>query len=99
GMKHVFKRAMGDRLPAEVIERKKRGFGTPISRWFRGDLRPLLAEHLSAERVRARGYFRPEAVERLIDDHLAQSADRSEHLLALLALELWQQVFVEGKAC
>jgi len=98
GMKHVFKRAMGDRLPAEVIDRKKRGFGTPVSRWFRGDLRPLLSEHLSAERVRARGYFRPEAVELLIDDHLAQRADRSEHLLALLALELWQQVFVEGKA-
>lgn len=97
GMKHIFKRAMADRLPDEVMHRKKRGFGTPISRWFRGDLRPLLEEHLSAERIAARGFFRPEAVTRLIDDHLAQRADRSEHLLALLTLELWQQVFVEGK--
>jgi asparagine synthase (glutamine-hydrolysing) len=97
GLKHIFKRAMRDRLPASVLNRKKRGFGTPISRWFRGDLKPLLGEMLAPERIASRGYFRPEAVARLVDDHMQQRADRSEHLLALLTFEIWHQTFLDGK--
>lgn len=99
GMKHIFKMAMRDRLPVSVMNRKKRGFGTPVSRWFRGPLRPLLADLLSSEKISARGYFRPEAVAQLVDDHLEQRADRSEHLLALLTFEIWHQTFVEGQSC
>ena len=97
GLKYIFKKAMADRVPDEVMHRKKRGFGTPISRWFRNDLRPLLNEYLSAERIAARGYFRAEAVQKLIDEHLREQADRSEHLLALLTLEIWHEVFLDGR--
>ncbi|MCY2966886.1 MAG: asparagine synthase (glutamine-hydrolyzing) [Planctomycetota bacterium] len=97
GLKDIFKTAMADRLPEGVANRKKRGFGTPISRWFRGDLKPLLRDLLSPERIRARGYFQPAAVERLIDDHLSERADRSEHLLSLLTFEIWHQLYLDGK--
>ncbi|MFN7804144.1 MAG: asparagine synthase (glutamine-hydrolyzing) [Planctomycetaceae bacterium] len=95
GLKHLFKLAMSDRLPAGVANRRKRGFGTPISRWFRKELRPLLAEYLSPDRVRARGYFQPAFVERLLAEHLAEKADRSEHLLSLLMFEIWHGVYLD----
>jgi asparagine synthase (glutamine-hydrolysing) len=95
GLKHVFKRAMSDRLPDVILNRRKRGFGTPMSRWFRGDLRPLLHDLLSPDRVKARGYFNPGAVAQLIDDHQTERADCSEHLVALLTFEMWHQAYLD----
>ena len=97
GLKHIFKLALEPRLPKEVIRQKKQGFGTPISSWFRGSLRPMVHDLLGPDRIGRRGLFRPEVVSRIIDEHMNQRADRSEHLLALLTLEVWQQVFIDGE--
>jgi len=45
--------------------------------------------------VRARGYFQPAFVERLLAEHLAEKADRSEHLLSLLMFEIWHGVYLD----
>ena len=97
GPKHVFKQALAGRLPAGLIKQRKQGFGTPISRWFRAGLRPYLHDVLSRERLRARGLFDPDAAWRLIDDHMTERADHSEHILAMLTLETWQRVFLDGE--
>ena len=95
GLKYIFKQALKDRLPEEVLRQKKQGFGTPISRWLRGDLRHLLNDLLSPDRIARRGYFRPDVVRSLIDAHNSQRADYSEHILALLTFEIWHQVYLD----
>ena len=64
--KYVFKRSMEGVLPREVIHRAKAGFGAPVRAWVAGDLRPLIADALSSERVSARGLFDPVEIDRLI---------------------------------
>ncbi len=95
GMKYIFKRAVSDRLPDHILHGRKMGFGTPISRWFRTSLRPLLEDTLSTSQLTRRGYFNPAAVRQLIDDHMQQRADNSEHLLTLLTFEMWHQTFLD----
>lgn len=95
GMKHIFKEAMRDRLPEDIITQKKQGFGTPISRWFRSSLQPLLKDVLSRERIERRGYFNADAVSKIMDDHMQQRADHSEHILALLTFEVWHQIYLD----
>jgi asparagine synthase (glutamine-hydrolysing) len=95
GMKHIFKESMRGRLPDNIITQKKQGFGTPISRWFRSSLQPLLKDVLSRERIERRGYFNADAVTALMDDHMQQRADHSEHILALLTFEIWHQVYLD----
>ncbi|QDT46425.1 Asparagine synthetase [glutamine-hydrolyzing] 1 [Symmachiella dynata] len=95
GMKHIFKESMRGRLPDNIITQKKQGFGTPISRWFRSSLQPLLQDVLSRERIQSRGYFDADAVTALMDDHMQQRADHSEHILALLTFEIWHQVYLD----
>lgn len=95
GMKHIFKESMRDRLPENIITQKKQGFGTPISRWFRTSLQPLLQDVLSRDRIAQRGYFNPDAVTAIMDDHMQQRADHSEHILALLTFEIWHQVYLD----
>src|SRR4030095_1491329 len=65
--KVALRRAFAGDLPARVATRKKTGFGVPLRRWFRLDLRELARETLTGER----GWFRPEEVRRLLDEHVA----------------------------
>ena len=96
--KYIFKRSMEGRLPREVIWRPKAGFGAPIRSWLVGDLRPMVGDLLSPERIRARGLFDPQAVQRLVDDFSAAREDNALRIWALLTLELWQQQFIDRAA-
>ena len=84
--KWILKRAMRGLVPSEVLDRRKRGFNAPIAHWLdagQGLLRGLSATDLAGE------WFRPKAVQALIDDHAARRADNSFKLLALICLALW----------
>ena len=94
--KVALRRAFAAELPPEIASRGKTGFGLPLAEWFRGDLQPLARELLLDERSRARGWFRPEAVEHLIADHAAGRADNGHRLWTLTMLELWQRTHVEA---
>jgi asparagine synthase (glutamine-hydrolysing) len=92
-MKYLLKKAVAPWLPREVIERKKRGFGAPVGAWIREDLKPLIQELLSEEHVRRRGLFRWAAVERILDAHQEERSDHTDHVFALITLELWCRIF------
>ena len=94
--KIALRRAFARDLPAEITRRTKRGFGVPLARWFRGELRPLAYDTLLDTRARQRDLFRPEAVQRLLDDHVAGRADHGHRLWCLLMLELWLRTHVEA---
>ena len=96
--KVALRRAFANTLPPEVAGRGKAGFGVPISRWFRGELRELASDTLLGESARARGQLRPAAVERLLGDHASGRADHGHRLWCLLMLELWQQLYVDAPA-
>ena len=94
--KVALRRAFAPELPAEVAARGKSGFGLPLAEWFRGELQPLARELLLDERARARGWFRPAAVERLLTEHVSGRADNGHRLWTLTMLELWQRTHVEA---
>jgi asparagine synthase (glutamine-hydrolysing) len=94
--KVALRRAYADALPTEVASRGKTGFGVPIARWFRSDLRPLAHDLLLGDSARARGQLRPQAVARLLEDHAAGRADHAHRLWCLLMLELWQREYVDA---
>jgi asparagine synthase (glutamine-hydrolysing) len=94
--KVALRRAFADRLPPAVAARGKTGFGVPISRWFREDLRDYAGDLLLGERARRRGQLRPAAVERLLREHALGRADHAHRLWCLLMLELWQRAHVEA---
>ena len=94
--KVALRRAFAAELPAAVAERGKSGFGVPLAAWFRGELRTLARDLLLDDRARARGWFRPEAVQRLLDEHDRGAADHGHRLWTLAMLELWQRAHVDA---
>jgi asparagine synthase (glutamine-hydrolysing) len=94
--KVALRRAFADALPPAVARRGKTGFGVPIARWFRKELQPLARDVLLGETARARGQLRPQAVARLLDDHVSGRADHAHRLWCLLMLELWQRQHLDA---
>jgi asparagine synthetase B (glutamine-hydrolysing) len=72
------------------------GFGVPLDHWFRGELRPLLYDTLLDSRSLSRGYFKPESVRRLVEEHDERRWDHSYRLWALLCFELWQRTWLDS---
>ncbi len=95
--KFILKAALKDLLPNIILDRKKMGFGVPISRWFRNELRDYAYEILLDGRTLSRGYFKRQGVERLLNDHMDLRYDHSIRIWALLFLEIWFRVFIEGE--
>lgn len=95
--KWVLKKAMEPYLPRELIYRSKVGFGAPLRRWMRVELRELLGDLLSETSLRRRGLFDPRAVQRLIALNDAGKADASYTLLSLLCIEMWCRSFIDSK--
>jgi asparagine synthase (glutamine-hydrolysing) len=94
--KYLLRKALAGRLPDAIINRPKKGFGFPVSKWFRGELRGLLLDTLSEERLRRQGLFEPSYVTGLIDDHLAGRRDNRKPLWTLLIFQLWHQQYLES---
>jgi asparagine synthase (glutamine-hydrolysing) len=97
-LKHLMKRALADVLSPQTLNRRKRGFGTPMGAWLKRDLAPMMRTVLSPAALARRGWIRPEPVQRMIADHLAQRIDGTDRLLALLNLEIWRSIYVDGRA-
>ena len=93
--KVLMRKAAAPLLPPALLRSRKRGFSIPAAAWLRGELEPFARETLSAETLKRQGYFRPEAVARLIDDHVAGRQDLSRQLWGLLAFTLWHERHVE----
>jgi asparagine synthase (glutamine-hydrolysing) len=94
--KYIFRRAMRDILPREVLQQPKAGFAAPVDYWLAHDLKEMVDDLLSSEQVRARGLFQPAVVRRFVDEHRSGRHDWSMQLWQFLTLELWMQTFIDG---
>jgi asparagine synthase (glutamine-hydrolysing) len=87
--KRILIDALSDRLPPELLTRKKMGFGVPLSHWFRTSLREFLRDHLTSKSFLNRGFVDPAFLTALMDEHESGRRDNSMWLWSLLMLELW----------
>ncbi len=87
--KVLLRRLIPRLLPAEVSKRPKRGFEVPIGAWLRSALRPALLERLGGTDHALSALVRPDALSRLLAEHLSAERDHGKALWALLVLEDW----------
>ena len=94
--KSILVEAVKDLLPENIVNRPKMGFALPFPIWLRQQLRPLIEEMLSPAVVNERGWFRPEAVERIKQSFLAGRDINYRKVWSLVILELWMRLVHEG---
>lgn len=95
--KSILKEAMGGHLSRTILHRPKQMFTVPIGEWFKTHLAPMLREMLLGERAQSRGLFDQAAVGVMIEEHISSAVNHTRALRALVALEMWHRLFVDGE--
>ncbi|MCC5876780.1 MAG: asparagine synthase (glutamine-hydrolyzing) [Candidatus Sumerlaeia bacterium] len=95
GQKRILRNLLYRHVPRDLMERPKAGFAVPLRSWFRCELKGLLLQELSPERIAVHGMFQPRAVAKLIEAHLSGKANYERVLWALLVFQLWHREFLE----
>ncbi|NNE65740.1 MAG: asparagine synthase (glutamine-hydrolyzing), partial [Pyrinomonadaceae bacterium] len=93
--KSLLKRVAAKLVPPDVIYRRKMGFGVPVGKWFRNDMKDFVRDTLLSSRFSERGYFETPVVQTYVNEHLSGEKDHTFQIWTLLMLELWFQRFID----
>jgi asparagine synthase (glutamine-hydrolysing) len=94
--KYILRQAMRNRLPQEILTRRKMGFPVPVGVWLRGAFRHLVDDYVLSPRTRARNIFNADYVQNLVARHMS-GENHDERLWALINFEIWQRRFIDGE--
>ncbi len=93
--KSLLKKVAARLVPKDVVYRRKMGFGVPIGKWFRGEMKDFVRGVLLSEKSLKRGIIKPDILERYVNEHISAKRDHAFQLWTLLMLELWFQQFID----
>lgn len=87
--KRALRQILYKHVPRNLIERPKAGFGIPVGQWLRGPLRDWAEALLDENRLDREGYFHPEPIRRVWQQHLSGKYDWTGRLWAVLMFQSW----------
>ncbi len=90
--KYILKKFAENKIPQEIIHRKKEGFSVPLNTWFDNELKDITQNLLLENR---RDYFNKPTIQKIINNHLQRKKEYSTQLWILLNLELWHRIFID----
>ncbi len=93
--KYLLKKSLKNILPKRIIQRKKKGFGIPLSKWFKGDLKDALLSYLSKERITQAGIFEYSFIRKLLQEHFSHQRDHRKQLWTLFVFEMWREHYLK----
>ena len=93
--KYLLKKTFHDLLPGTILNRGKQGFGIPVGKWFRENLRTMMKDLLLSGRFLKREIFTPEYISRLIQEHEHGKTDHGKRIWTLVMLEFWFRQYID----
>lgn len=94
GTKAILKKTLKNKLPDRILQRKKKGFGVPVAKWLKGELKGVTLEYLNPQRLAREGFLNPGYVSVLLQEHFNNSKDNRKKIWAILIFELWLEKYV-----
>ncbi|GAX61232.1 asparagine synthase [Candidatus Scalindua japonica] len=93
--KHILKKAFSNKVPKEILYRKKTGFPVPYESWLRNEMKDFVYDIMMDKKTLNRGYFEKKSIERLIREN-SQRMNHSKVIFSLIVLELWHRKFIDN---
>ena len=94
-VKHILKELMADRLPSDIINRRKKGFGIPLGKWFRGPLKPYLTELFNEKKITNQNILNHQVISGLLNEHFAGKVDNRKPIWTLLIFQTWYDIWIK----
>jgi asparagine synthase (glutamine-hydrolysing) len=95
--KKILKDAFAHTLPRAIVNRRKMGFGVPVSQWIRNELLPLVSSIFDSSEFKDRGIYNHTYAEKLLREHCQGYVDNGYKIWNIFIFELWCQKFLDGK--
>ncbi len=96
--KYLFKKSVVPLIGEELAYRKKQMFTVPVGEWFKGELYQLTRDILLSDQAMERKLFNRGEIDQMLDDHRDGKHNYTREIRALMALEIWQQTFLDSEA-
>ena len=93
--KFILKKLMEDKLPKNIVYRSKKGFGIPLGKWLREDLKDFCNTVLSKKNNDKIGLFNFEYIDKLKNEHFSGQKDNRKLLWNLIVLFLWHEKWMK----
>ena len=93
--KWILKKSMEQYLPMNIIYRPKTGFGAPLRRWIRNELKELMHDTLSDISIKRRGIFDANEVQKMIRWNQEGKIDAAYTLFSILCFEIWCRAYID----
>ena len=90
--KLILKKALRGRLPDNILDRPKMGFGVPIVEWLRDEIKEY-ARELVLEGPASRLYLRGEFLHKMWNEHQSGIRNSATELWSVMMLNLWFKRF------
>ncbi|MBU4580259.1 asparagine synthase C-terminal domain-containing protein, partial [Patescibacteria group bacterium] len=92
--KYILKELMKDKLPKNIVYREKKGFGVPLTRWLKKDLKEYMLEILSRQEINKTNLFDYDFVDKVVKDHLNNKKDNRKILWNLIVFQNWAKRYL-----
>jgi len=89
--KYLLRQAFSDLLPADIFARKKKAFEIPVREWLQKELKPLVDEHLSEQKLSRSGFLDAKQTRRVVRQHMDGKHDYRYEVWALLCFQIWHE--------
>ena len=87
--KYALKELMKDKLPRNIVNRSKKGFGVPVAKWINNELKDFTFDLLNEQTIKKQGIFNYSEVKKILSEHLNKKADHRKKLWTLLMFQQW----------
>ncbi len=93
-LRKLLEKKLGEKgLDTTLSQRRKQGFSIPMRDWLRGELRFLIDQYLSPERLKREGIFQSQNLDSLVKEHLDSKANHSHLIWSLLMFQMWKEKY------
>ncbi len=90
--KHLLKQIAKQYLPADIVQLPKKGFGSPINSWLRGELKNFSRSLLHNSLLVKNNLFNQQYINTLLDRHATQRVNNGNKIWSLVNLEIWYRI-------
>ena len=87
--KWPLRKLLSQRLPKDLYERPKMGFGIPLSDLISGKFKEIVYEYLSYEKIKKQRIFNPEYIEYLLEGNYHLGKRFHNQIWIILMFQLW----------
>ena len=89
--KYLLKKMVHQFVPQQLLDRPKKGFSVPLTRWLRGELSELLMDYVHSSVLQQNPLIRARGATRLVNDFMSGRHHESALVWKILMLLMWQK--------